>query len=268
MADNHSSVTNYVYPTNPLPHEGSRSSSIGCLGNGPGTQVLDITTNNAGTSHTRNQAPTTTISPSSSIGASSRVEGWSIDADNTGLPGSSTDAPSLELKITIEGASTTTEPSVSRGTGLQLPKTATLGKGTTTEKGSDQSTEKTTSNTGEQTEGQTRVKTGREPSKTTTGISGSSTSEPNSQASSVPLPPGVTVLSTTINSRVYSETFIPTTLSKYATLASTLTISNINSESSSAPLVIGPGGVAWVPLNQRSGNIPDLSPPADFGYRP
>lgn len=68
MAD--TSVTNYVYPANPLPHEGSRSSSIGSLGNGPGTQFPNSATNDAGTSHTRIQAPTTTTSPSSGIGAS------------------------------------------------------------------------------------------------------------------------------------------------------------------------------------------------------
>ncbi|KAI4286169.1 MAG: hypothetical protein L6R38_000151 [Xanthoria sp. 2 TBL-2021] len=252
VADTHSSFTNYVYPANPLPHEGSRSSSIGSLGNGPGTQFPNITTNDAGTSHTRNQAPTTTTSPSSSICASPGVQGSSTDADNTGLPGSSKDVPSSQSETTIKGASTTTEPSDSRGTGLQLPKTTTLGKGTTTEKDSDQSTEKTTSNTGEQTEKQTGVKTVREPSETTTGISGSSTPEPNSQASSVPLPAGGTVLYTTINSRVYSEPFIPTTFSRFATLASTLTTSTINSESSSVPLVIDPGGVAGAPSSRAS----------------
>ncbi|KAI4111366.1 MAG: hypothetical protein LQ339_000565 [Xanthoria mediterranea] len=284
------SITNYVYPSNPLPHEGSRSSSVGSLGNGPGTQISDTTTKDAGTSRKGNQAPTTTTSSSSGDSTFSGVKESSTDSDNTALPESSTDVPSSPLKTTIEGASTTTEPS--RGTGQHLPepttrgegtmsgkgttsekatttgKGTTTGRGTTTEKSSNQSTDKTTSSTGAQTEEHIGVKTGRDPSETTTGTSESSTSKPDSHASSVPLPPGGTILSATTNSQFYSETFIPTTLSKFVTLASTLTTSTRYSESSSVPLVIGPGGVAWVPLHQPSGTNPELSPPTILPSNP
>ncbi|KAL8645346.1 MAG: hypothetical protein Q9226_007346, partial [Calogaya cf. arnoldii] len=196
------SVTNHVYPANPLPQEEeeeSQSSPIESLGDSPGTHVPHSTLNDAGISTTGDRAPTTTTSSSSSIDASSSVERSSTDADNSG----------------IEGATT----------------------------GHD----------------------GDQPPSTTTS-STSSTSVSNSQASSVPLPPGGTVIYTTIGSQVYSETFFPTTLSKFTTLASTLTTSTLGSESSSVPLVIGPGGVAWVPLNEPSG--PDLSPPSILPTNP
>ncbi|KAL8779190.1 MAG: hypothetical protein Q9194_001571 [Teloschistes cf. exilis] len=103
--------------------------------------------------------------------------------------------------------------------------------------------------------------TGGQPPTTEPNTGSPSNTRASSQQSSVPLPPGATVIYTTISSRTYSETFIPTTYSALATLTTTLTTSTLDGHSSLVPLVIGPGGVAWTPLVQPSGTAPNLSPP-------
>lgn len=99
---------------------------------------------------------------------------------------------------------------------------------------------------------------GQPPLISTTRPSGPGT---KSLTSTIPLPRGATVIYATISSATYSETFIPTTYSSFATLAGTITSSTLDGHSSIVPLVIGPGGVMWVPLRQPSGAGPELSPP-------
>ncbi|KAL8662577.1 MAG: hypothetical protein Q9202_004629 [Teloschistes flavicans] len=104
-------------------------------------------------------------------------------------------------------------------------------------------------------------RSGGQPPATEPHTGGPSNTRASSQQSIAPLPPGATVIYTTINSQTYSETFIPTTYSALATLVTTLTTSTLDVHSSFVPLVIGPGGIAWTPLAQPSGTAANLSPP-------
>ena len=71
-------------------------------------------------------------------------------------------------------------------------------------------------------------------------------------AGSLPLPSASTVVVGTISSQVVSETFVPFINSEYTTLRSTTTIISLNSQSSPVPVVIWPGGVAWMPVSESS----------------
>ena len=65
---------------------------------------------------------------------------------------------------------------------------------------------------------------------------------------------------TSISGQLYSEVFIPTTYSEYASLNSTLTTFTTNSQSQSIPIVNGPGGLGWA--NPRiPSTVPQLPPP-------
>lgn len=91
--------------------------------------------------------------------------------------------------------------------------------------------------------------------------------QPSSPASSVPLPSGATVVTATIGSSIITETFIPTTVPGYASLASTITTSTLNAQSSPITFLIGPGGIEWTPFNLPSGS-PGIPPPTVLPVAP
>ena len=78
--------------------------------------------------------------------------------------------------------------------------------------------------------------------------------------SAVPLPSGGTVVVATISGKAVSETFVPTTYKRYATLKGTVTTTTLDASGSPIVILIGPGGVAWTPYHPRAGV--DLSEPA------
>ncbi|KAL8735678.1 MAG: hypothetical protein Q9166_000847 [cf. Caloplaca sp. 2 TL-2023] len=250
------SITNSVFPANPLSQKGAGSTTSTEL---PGTQNPDTTTFEAGTQTTGGQETTRMIGEPTGSGDPSSTGVFVSGEDSTGLPDTITGASSTTTaneggSITTRGQPPVIDPSSvpsiisgSQQTGGQPPATATTN---------------TEGQNGEQMSTQTD---GRPPETNTDGRP--PTSEPIQQASRILLPSGGTVLFTTLNSQVYSQTFVPTTFSEFATLASTLTTSTIDSHSSSVPLVIGPGGVAWVPFGQPSGTNP-LSPPTILPTNP
>ncbi|KAL8967195.1 MAG: hypothetical protein Q9197_005561 [Variospora fuerteventurae] len=63
----------------------------------------------------------------------------------------------------------------------------------------------------------------------------------------------------TIKSEVVRGTFIPSKLSKYDALSSKTTITSTKSREKPVTLVVGPGGVAWVPF-------PPSQPPKPLGH--
>lgn len=73
----------------------------------------------------------------------------------------------------------------------------------------------------------------------------------------------------TIKSEVVRVTFIPSTLPKYVSLSSQTTINSTKSGEKPVTLVVGPGGVAWVPFRPVSDapHVPAPSqPPEPFGH--
>ena len=89
---------------------------------------------------------------------------------------------------------------------------------------------------------------------------GASSSGTFSGGPSAVIPSGGTVVVTTIGTQIISQTFVPTLFSQYATLSSTITTSLFDGSSSPATILVGPGGIAWVPLGQPTGE-PGLPPP-------
>ena len=87
------------------------------------------------------------------------------------------------------------------------------------------------------------------------------------QSSNVPLPPGGTVITGTVGSSTLTETFTPTTLSAFSTLASTITTTTTNAQGSPVTVVVGPSGVAWAPFNLPSG-APVIPPPSGLPSQP
>ncbi|KAL8707115.1 MAG: hypothetical protein Q9220_007800, partial [cf. Caloplaca sp. 1 TL-2023] len=237
---NHS-ITDYVYPKNPLPLEGETSSTESTATRSTRSQTSDNgPTNSPGTSrNTQDSTPSSTGAQQSgsptSRGQSSRTSTANTDQGTTSdaIPGSTgtrthtnnlSDTSTGDADSTVQGQSTTGERSTS----------------------SDLSASQ---------------QTGSRPSTTNTNSVGRSSTSSDSQPSSIPLPFGGTVVYTTIGTRIYSETFVPTTYLGYTTIVSAFTTSTIDSHSSSVPVVIGPGGVAWVPFGQQSGTLQDLLPP-------
>ncbi|KAI4137132.1 MAG: hypothetical protein LQ341_005265 [Variospora aurantia] len=83
------------------------------------------------------------------------------------------------------------------------------------------------------------------------------------------LPSKATVVIVTIKPEVVRGTFIPSTLSKYDSLSSKTIITSTKSEEKPVTLVVGPGGVAWVPFRPVSGaaHVPAPSkPPKPSGH--
>lgn len=78
------------------------------------------------------------------------------------------------------------------------------------------------------------------------------------------LPPGATVVTTTVGTGVVSETFIPTTYSQFLTLASTISSFYTDNAGSTVPFEIGPGGVAWTPLATQPTGMPEIPPPTNL----
>ena len=89
----------------------------------------------------------------------------------------------------------------------------------------------------------------------------------NPPSSNVPLPPGGTVITGTVGSSTLTETFTPTTLSAFSTLASTITTTTTNAQGSPVTVVVGPSGVAWAPFNLPSG-APVIPPPSGLPSQP
>ncbi|KAL8997951.1 MAG: hypothetical protein Q9169_002873 [Polycauliona sp. 2 TL-2023] len=79
------------------------------------------------------------------------------------------------------------------------------------------------------------------------------------QASSIPLPPGATVMSRTIGGVVVTQTFIPTRISQYASLLSTTSFTTVDAQNSAFTYLVGPGGVAWTPLSPPNAG-PQIQP--------
>lgn len=79
-----------------------------------------------------------------------------------------------------------------------------------------------------------------------------------------PSPPSVvsgeTVLTSIVGAQTVVETFVPTIIPEFTSLASTIT-TTLNAQQSPETVVIGPGGIAWAPLSQEPSGVPELSPP-------
>lgn len=73
--------------------------------------------------------------------------------------------------------------------------------------------------------------------------------------------PGQTVVTGTVGSLTITEIFVPTKFSALVSLASTITSTTTDAQSSIKTLVIGPGGVAWTPLSQAPSGVAQLNPP-------
>ncbi|KAL8707382.1 MAG: hypothetical protein Q9220_007574 [cf. Caloplaca sp. 1 TL-2023] len=74
-----------------------------------------------------------------------------------------------------------------------------------------------------------------------------------------PLPSKYTIVVATIDEKTISETFVPSTLSEFATLTERTTITSTDSFSDPITLIVGKGGVAWVPFSPGPGlvQVPD-----------
>jgi len=79
--------------------------------------------------------------------------------------------------------------------------------------------------------------------------------------SSVPLPSRETVITSKSASQVITETFVPTIVSGFSTLGSTITITT-SAVQGLTTKIIGPGGVAWAPLYMQHSGNPGLAPPS------
>ncbi|KAL8836757.1 MAG: hypothetical protein Q9170_002786 [Blastenia crenularia] len=263
------SITNHIYPVNAISKGGAGSSTIssaasatgkpstGTQDTGSSTQGVGGTTTGdhlPGGSSTYADQPHGTGRSQGSTGGGSATD---VIATSTGGPGSSSSSSAAS------GELPSTNPAGSGHSGGQQTTSNVLS-------GSGQASGTEVGSTNFQNPGTTK------PQASATGPSGASTKPAGSQhasgqqtltgagttkrpnlettspPSSMNLPSGATVVSATISGVTYSETFVPKTLSGYATLAGTITSSH---------LIIGPGGVVWVPLSQPSGTDPELSPP-------
>lgn len=103
---------------------------------------------------------------------------------------------------------------------------------------------------------------------TTRTRSEESTANPTVSSHLVPLPAGATVVTATINSQIVSETFVPATLSQYATISEEMSTLTHDFRGSSVPLFIGRGGLIWTPFGQPSAGFdipPPTKPPSNAG---
>ncbi|KAI4204251.1 MAG: hypothetical protein LQ350_001231 [Teloschistes chrysophthalmus] len=264
-------LSNHVYPANPLVKGGAgstahstgpqgtgvQSSAGGGLstrsrGSGPSTTAPKATTAISGDTSTGSATNVQTFTPP---GGSASAQGSSGHDETSTVPESATKKPSV-IESSRDHRTTSTDPASSgQAVGTHNAPTSThdslsTGPEHTSAGGASTSNKLPASQ-----------RTGGQPPTTEPNAGSPSTTRSSSQQSSAPLPPGATVIYTTISSRTYSETFIPTTYSALATLTTTLTTSTLDGHSSLVPLLIGPGGVAWTPLSQPSGSAPNLSPP-------
>lgn len=277
------SITNFVYPANPILHQGSSSSAISSgvqsssenpisstepSGSISGVQSTGISTNLVSSVATGGPLPTGT---SKSTGqAANTINSQSIPGGTTTTnPNDSSSGLGL---LSTSGLLPPNNPSSSYQSGGQQPtsssppsdQTSAINAASTNAQGSlitnaQPSTTQLSavSSINQPESSQLSVQpSGTVPETTKVPIPGSSFSP-----SSLPFPSGGTVVFATISGRPFSETFVPTTYLTYATLASTITTSTLDSHSSVVPVVIGPGGVAWVPFDKPSGTAPELSPP-------
>ena len=79
---------------------------------------------------------------------------------------------------------------------------------------------------------------------------------------------GQTIITSKVGSETVTETFVPTTISKYSTLTTTLTTTTTNAQSSTETLIIGPGGVAWTLLGTLASGVPELPAPSVLPKNP
>ena len=77
-----------------------------------------------------------------------------------------------------------------------------------------------------------------------------------------------TVVTGNVGSQTITEAFVPVTIPGFASLASTITVTSANAQSSLETMVIGPGGIAWSPLSQAPSGVPDLPPPTALPINP
>lgn len=279
-------VTNYIYPGNVISHEVSSSSTIlssvqslspntiastvssgtfhGTYYTGSSSNVVSTGGSlPTGTSHNTGQAQSTgqllSASGSQAIAGGTTAtdpintsSGLDLSTTSGPLPSTnpsgthqtggqqltSSSPPSAQTSV-VNGGSTNAQ--VSSITNAQPPTTQLYAISTVNQPESSQ---------------HTAQPSGTVPETTGLPISGTSLLH-----SSIPFPSGGTVVFATISGRPFSETFVPTTYLTYASLASTITTSTLDSHSSAMPVVIGPGGVAWVPLNKPSGTAPELLAP-------
>ncbi|KAL8721425.1 MAG: hypothetical protein Q9225_001900 [Loekoesia sp. 1 TL-2023] len=296
------SITNFVYPANAIANGGAGSSvvssggsatgkpssgavkpSTGFVGNGPETQNPVSSTNGAGGTKSGGPLPTgpsTNAGQPSSTGKSHGSHGGASATrpfDSSAIPSGDQGTKSSGLPTTgepprtsnpsgpghSEGQQPTSNnlPGSGNASGSKAASTNAQGPGTTRPQ------PPATQHPGASSQPAGSEHTG-EPPATQHGTTRPSNPETSSPPSSIPLPPGGTVVHTTISGVPYSETFVPTTLSGYATLASTITSSTLDSHSSAMPVVIGPGGVGWAPLSKASGTVPELSPPTVLPTNP
>lgn len=62
-----------------------------------------------------------------------------------------------------------------------------------------------------------------------------------------------------ISGTIVTETFIPTTYPEYASLLTTTSITTVNSQGGGVTSIVGPGGVAWIPIFSQTGG-PQIQP--------
>lgn len=78
---------------------------------------------------------------------------------------------------------------------------------------------------------------------------------------SMPLPSLATIITGTAGSQVVTETFVPHIFPQYSTISGTITTTTtLTAGASPCTVVVGPGGVGWMPYRQASG-APELLPP-------
>ncbi|KAL8668008.1 MAG: hypothetical protein Q9168_007120, partial [Polycauliona sp. 1 TL-2023] len=90
----------------------------------------------------------------------------------------------------------------------------------------------------------------------------SSASKDGSNSPPAPLPSDATVIVATIDYKTVTETFVPSTISSYSTLAKETTITSTNSFDDPVTFVVGSGGVAWLPFGLHN-DAPQVPYPSD-----
>ena len=92
--------------------------------------------------------------------------------------------------------------------------------------------------------------------------------DPSSKPSQATTYAGQTIITSKVGSVTVTETFVPTTLSKFSTLTTTLTTTTTNAQSSTETMIIGPGGVAWTLLGTLASGVPELPAPSILPKNP
>ncbi|KAI4259189.1 MAG: hypothetical protein LQ352_000863 [Teloschistes flavicans] len=203
------SITNLIYPENPLAQQAQPSVSV--------RQTINLathTSNPSAAARTTNERPTYTHT----------------DDEGTTQTGSGTSSIA-KLSTTTFKEQITSTGDAKHTTGTQSGAAHTTGEGE-----------------GGQETGNHATSTQPAGTFTQRGSAGSGTGA-HPQNTPKPLPFGATVIVSTISGTAVTETFIPTTYSQYASLLTKTSITSINSNGITVTTVLGPGGVAWVPYS-------------------